>query len=197
MFSLLLFGYYRLRSLRQKKDFSQLLQDTALAAELTGGEQMKIPVPAAIVNLATGEIMWCNEQLQQLSGEEKDLFETPLSQVFPDMPTDWVLEGKTECPEEVSKDGSRYRVYGDLIQPEDEEDLGFLAAMLYWVDLTELMNIQDEYHLSRPVVGIILVDNYDELTSNLPDKSISGLSARLDDAITGWNANSEGILRKL
>ena len=197
VFSLLLFGYYRLRSLRQKKDFSQLLQDTALAAELTGGEQMKIPVPAAIVNLATDEIMWCNEQLQQLSGEEKGLFETPLSQIFPEMPTDWVLEGKTECPEEVSKDGSRYRVYGDLIQAEDEEDLGFLAAMLYWVDLTELMNIQDEYHLSRPVVGIILVDNYDELTSNLPDKSISGLSARLDDAITGWTANSEGILRKL
>lgn len=68
--------------------------------------------------------------------------------------------------------------------------------MLYWVDLTELLNVRDEYELSRPVVSIILVDNYDELTSNLPDKSISSLSAKLDDAITAWVSN-EGILRKL
>jgi c-di-AMP phosphodiesterase-like protein len=47
------------------------------------------------------------------------------------------------------------------------------------------------------VVSIILVDNYDELTSNLPDKSISNLSAQLDDAITGWATGSSGILRKL
>ena len=64
-------------------------------------------------------------------------------------------------------------------------------------DVTELLDIRDEYDLSRPAVGIILVDNYDELTSNLPDKSVSGLSARLDDAITGWTANSTGILRRL
>lgn len=47
------------------------------------------------------------------------------------------------------------------------------------------------------MVSIILVDNYDELTSNLPDKSISNLSAQLDDAITGWAADSTGILRRL
>ena len=192
-----LFAYYRIRTIRQKKEFSQLLQDTALAAEVTGGEQMNIPVPAAIVNLATGEIMWCNEQLMEIAGEQDSLFETPLSHLFPDMPTDWLTAGKTECPEEVTKNGCRYRVYGDLIRPEEDEDLGLLAAMLYWVDLTELLDTEDEYNLSRPVVGIILVDNYDELTSNLPDKSISGLSARLDDAITGWTANSDGILRKL
>ena len=72
-----------------------------------------------------------------------------------------------------------------------------LTAMLYFVDETELLNTRDEYDLSRPVVSIILVDDSDELTSNLPDKSISSLSARLDDAITGWAAGSTGILRRL
>ena len=192
-----LFIFYRIRSLRQKKDFSQFLQDVALTAETTGGEQMNIPVPAAILNLADGEIMWCNEQFSQLSEEEGSLFETPLAEVFPELPVDWITDGKNECPVEVTKNGRRYRVYGDLIRAEEEENLSFLAAMLYWVDLTELLDIQDEYHLSRPVVGIILVDNYDELTSNLPDKSISGLSARLDDAITSWTSHCSGILRKL
>ena len=68
--------------------------------------------------------------------------------------------------------------------------------MLYWVDLTELLNLKDEFELSKPVVATIFVDNYDELTANLPDRAISNLSARLDDAITAW-ASGGGILRKL
>ncbi len=187
--------YYRIRAVRRKKDIAQYLQDANFSVDSVSNERMSIPLPAIILNVTGGEIMWCNDAFMQIADAEESLFEVKLSEIFPDMPTDWLVEGKIECPDPVSRGSCRYRVYGDLIRTQ-EENSPYLAAMLYWVDLTELLNTQDEYELSRPVVSIILVDNYDELTSNLPDRSISSLSAELDDAITGW-ASGGGIIRKL
>ena len=187
--------YYRIRAVRRKKDIAQYLQDANFSVDSVSNERMSIPLPAIILNVTGGEIMWCNDAFMQIADAEESLFEVKLSEIFPDMPTDWLVEGKIECPDPVSRGSCRYRVYGDLIRTQ-EENSPYLAAMLYWVDLTELLDTQDEYELSRPVVSIILVDNYDELTSNLPDRSISSLSAELDDAITGW-ASGGGIIRKL
>ena len=186
--------YYHIRTNRRKKDITQYLQDASFSVDSVSDERMNLPLPALILNLSGGEIMWCNDGFRQIAGTTDSLFETRLSTIFPEMQTDWLLEGKSECPEPMARGANRYRVYGDLIHTQDAP-APYMAAMLYWVDLTELLDTRDEFELSRPVIGIILVDNYDELTSNLPDRSISGLSARLDDAITGWATC--GILRKL
>lgn len=191
-----LFIYYKIRSVRRRKAIAQYLQDASISVDSVSNEEMSIPVPAVILNMTDQEIMWCNDAFMKLAGATDSLFEVSLSEIFPDFPTDWLTEGRPECPQEAVRDGCRYRVYGDFIRP-GEDSAGSLTAMLYFVDETELLNTRDEYDLSRPVVSIILVDNYDELTSNLPDKSISSLSARLDDAITGWAAGSTGILRRL
>ena len=187
--------YYRIRSARKKKDIAKYLQDANFSVDSVSSEEMRIPLPSVILNLTSGEIMWCNDAFLQVAGAGDSLFEEQLLNIFPELSTDWLIEGKTQCPDVVSLDDRHYRVYGDLLRGQSEAP--YFAAMLYWVDLTELVDTQIEYELSRPVVSIILVDNYDELTSNLPDKAISSLSARLDDAITGWATVGGGILRKL
>ena len=191
-----LFIYYRIRASRRKRDIAQYLQDASISVDSVSNEEMSIPVPAVILNMTDQEIMWCNDAFMRLSGASDSLFEVCLTDIFPDFSTDWLTEGRSECPDEAVRDGCRYRVYGDYIRSQ-EDGAGYLTAMLYFVDMTDLLNTQDEYQLSRPVVSIILVDNFDELTSNLPDKSVSNLSARLDDAITSWTADSSGILRRL
>ena len=187
--------YYLIHWKRQRKRLTQYLQDANFSVDSVSDERMQLPLPAMILNLSDGGIMWSNDAFMQLCGAKDSLFEEKLSTYAPDMPTDWLAEGKSQCPEPVSLHGSRFRVYGDLIRTQ-KDNAPYAAAMLYWVDLTELLDLQDEYELSRPVVATILVDNYDELTSNLPDRSVSNLAARLDDAITSW-ASGGGIIRRL
>lgn len=52
-------------------------------------------------------------------------------------------------------------------------------ATIYFADMTEMFNIRDEFMRTRPVVSIVLIDNYDELTTNLSDSAISTLDAQL------------------
>jgi c-di-AMP phosphodiesterase-like protein len=72
-----------------------------------------------------------------------------------------------------------------------------VMGMLYFSDLTELYQVRDEYVRSRPVVSIILVDNYEELTKNLTEGGISSLNARINDVISKWTEDFHGLLRKL
>lgn len=191
-----LFIFYQLYTIRRRRDITQYLQDANFSVASVANEEMSIPVPAVILNLEDNEIMWCNEGFRQITSQEGSLFEVSIADFFPDLATQWLLEGKTSCPDEMVLEGCRYRVYGDLIRSQDE-NAGYLAAMLYFIDETELLNMRDEYQLSRPVVSIILVDNYDEITSNLSDRSVSDFSAQLYDAITAWATGAGGILRKL
>jgi len=69
--------------------------------------------------------------------------------------------------------------------------------VLYFSDLTELYQIRDEYIRSRPVVSIILIDNYEELIKNLTEGAISALNAKLNDSITQWTEGYNGLLRRL
>ena len=61
----------------------------------------------------------------------------------------------------------------------------------------ELYQIRDEYIRSRPVVSIILIDNYEELIKNLSESAISTLNAKLGDTIMAWTESYNGLLRKL
>ena len=65
------------------------------------------------------------------------------------------------------------------------------------MDLTELYQVRDEYVRSRPVVSIILVDNYEELTKNLSEGATSAMNARINDCITQWCGSYKGLLRRL
>jgi c-di-AMP phosphodiesterase-like protein len=57
--------------------------------------------------------------------------------------------------------------------------------------------VRDEYIRSRPVVGIILIDNYEELIKNLTESAISNLNARINEVITSWAEDYHGMLRRL
>ena len=105
-----LFIYYKIRSARRKKDIAQYLQDASISVDSVSNEEMSIPVPALILNMSDQEIMWCNDAFMQLAGASDSLFEVSLGEIFPDLSTDWLTEGKSECPEEAVRDAIGFTV---------------------------------------------------------------------------------------
>ena len=118
-----------------------------------------------LVRLADGGIVWTNSHFSRLTGIADTMMEHELEEVLPDFSTDWLASGRTESPKDVTIDDRRYRVYGTTIRAEDSRNT--ILGILYLCDLTELYQVRDEYIRSRPVVSIILIDNYEELTKNL------------------------------
>ena len=194
--TLLVFTLYitnRNRRDRQIQKYLQEADETVHTLEATSrGES---PLPAVLTRLGDGGIIWANHRFSELTGYADTMMEQQLQEVLPEFSTEWLASGKTECPQDVTLNGRRYRVYGSTIRAEDHH--GTLLGVLYFVDLTELYQIRDEYVRSRPVVSIILIDNYEELTKNLSETAISSLNAKLGDEITSWTEGFGGLLRKL
>ena len=148
--------------------------------------------PLATVRLSDGEIMWFNEAFSKAAGLPASTIGCKIGDLMPGFQTGWITEGKSESPADQALRGRRYRVFGSI--PAQGKTP---VALLQLVDTTELLNTRDQYLRSRPVVCIILIDNYDELTNNLPDSTVSNLSADLNSRINAWAEDVGGLLRRL
>ena len=191
--TLVMFMLYVMARNRRDRKLQQYIQTASNTLEATS--QGESPLPAVLARLGDGGIIWANHRFSELTGYADTMMEQNLDEVLPGFNTDWLASGKTECPRDVTLNGRRYRVYGTTIRADDSK--GTMLGVLYFTDLTELYQIRDEYIRSRPVVSIILIDNYEELTKNLTESAISTMNAKLNDTITRWTEGYNGLLRKL
>ena len=191
--TLILFLIYTVRKKHRRRELQQYIQNASSTLDAAGrGES---PFPMMLVRMGDGGIIWTNEKFVSISGYSDDILEQRVRSVMPNFSTDWLAAGKNEYPYDVTLNGRRYRVYGTTLRADDPT--GTMLGVLYFSDLTELYQVRDEYIRSRPVVSIILIDNYEELTKNLTESGISNLNAKINDTINKWTENYHGLLRKL
>ena len=191
---LLLLVGYRFAVRRRRRAMAEYVQTSneMLQRSSTG----EVPFPVALVQLNDDELVWYNKRFAELTQVRETLSAQTISEVLPGLTTDWLTAGKTECPDELRYRDRRFRVTGSLL-PNAEDKSGLMLGLIYLQDLTELLQVRDEYIRSRPMISIVLVDNYDELTNNLPDATISALNAEINTKINEWADRYAGLLRKL
>ena len=190
--ALLLTGYLIAKDQRRKQLRKFLSEEMDETNGLTGG---KTPFPTLVIRLEDNGIVYANDAFVHLTGFQDTMRERRLEEVLPNFSAGWLLEGKHECPQDLDLRNRRFRVYGSVVQAQTPQECRL--GVLYLTDLTELYQVRDEYIRSRPVVSIILIDNYEELTKNLTEGATSAMVAKINDAITAWTEPYHGLLRRL
>ena len=188
-----LYGYYQYSKLKRRRELEAFIQSATNTLGNTDGG--KTPFPMALVRMGDGALIWANDGFVDLSGFRDKLHEQKITDLMPEFKMDWLVSGKREYPGDVGVNGRRYRIFGTTVRADDPSKT--MLAALYFTDLTDLYLIRDEYIRSRPVVSIILIDNYEELTKNLTESATSNLNASLNEAITAWAEGYHGLLRRM
>ena len=185
---------YLMNRRRSDREIHAFLQEAFQTADFSA-HRTETPLPMALVRMGDGGVVWANDRFVKATGLKERIPEEKLERVLPGVGTDWLMSGKNEYPYDVSVGRRRYRIYGTMIRAEEQE--GILLGMLYLSDMTEMYQVRDEYIRSRPVVAIILVDNYEELTMNQSESAISTMDAEINNVITAWAEEYHGLLRKV
>ena len=154
------------------------------------------PFPMAVIRLPEGEIIWGSESFYAITGLSDGCRYQTLDSVVPGFTTGWLREGRNELPGDQLIGTRRYRIYGNYVRSEDDATTVRLAT-IFFADMTEMFNVRDEFLRTRPITAIILIDNYDELMSNLPDSTISKLDAQINEAVSGWVSGLHALCRKI
>lgn len=190
----LLYVYYRWSNKRRRRELTEYMRTTnEIMRRSADGE---VPFPVALIQLENGELIWSNKSFSSLTNVKDTLHMQTIDELLPGFSYEWLKNGKSESPDELSFRNRRYRISGTAIAGRDEHE-GTSLGMIYLQDLTDLLQVRDEYIRSRPMVCIVLVDNHEELTNNLSDAQISALEAQINSKINEWADRFGGMLRKV
>ena len=189
-----LYALLQVRTVRRKKALADYISShTPMIEKLRGNE---VPFPVVLLHLQSYEMLWYNKAFEELAGIGTRLDPYHLKDLIPNLDLSWLLNGASEAPDELQFRNRRFHLSGTVL-PEVDQKAGLLLGMLYFRDQTELLQIRDEYVRSRPLVSVVLVDNYNELADTLPDAEIAGLNAQINTCINQWTEEHNGLLRKM
>ena len=157
---------------------------------------LHFPLPIAVFKLDDARIVWGNDMFFSMCGVSKKRIDSRISDLVPEFNGKWLMEGKKCYPSILELSGRKFQVHGNLVRSEKSgEEEGFLGVT-YWVDVTEYEAVRLEYEGSRPVPGIIVIDNLDELCKNLPERARNDLRDQVEDQLHQWCDAYHGILRR-
>ncbi|PIC99338.1 MULTISPECIES: DHH family phosphoesterase [unclassified Sporosarcina] len=145
------------------------------------GEEALLELPIGIILLNDKQLVeWVNPFINSIYPDKtwigSQLYE--MNEAFRQ-----VIREDSEQDVIVLNDRS-YRVY---YKPEEK--------LIYLFDVTERLKIQSLYYADRTTIGILLVDNYDELSQTMDDQTRSQMNSLVTSLVNQW-ADEYGIFVK-
>jgi c-di-AMP phosphodiesterase-like protein len=195
----ILLVYSFLNSRRRRRELVKYIEDVTYNAESAKNNTlMNFPLPIVVFKLEDYQIIWGNEIFFNLLGGKHPSFDAKLNDMVPGFTSKWLMEGKSRYAGLVQVNGRKYQLHGNIIRGKNDESDSRRDYMgiTYWVDVTDFDNIKLEYENSRPVMAVMVVDNYDELTKNLTDRAKVELRGEIDDKLAQWCQGKNGLLRR-
>ena len=125
-----------------------------LADDIAKGKEYTVDhMPIGMVMLNDDdEIIWMNEYMQEHMPEE--VYNEPINTTFPNLLT--MIKTNNLNQTETQYGDKSYKVYY-------EEDL----SILHFIDITNEKELEEKLEEGRPVIGILFLDNYDDVTQNM------------------------------
>ena len=192
-----LYAYFTNRDQKRRQSILQYIDNVTGSVDTASKFTLiHSPLPIMVFRPDTGEVIWSNENFLQLAGVREHLFEMKVEDAVPNFPVQWLLERKQECPDRVVMNGRRFRVYGGLIRAKGRNGEQNLVSTTYWVDTTESDQMRETYLATRPVLAILMLDNYEDLMKACADTQRSAILAQIDEKLGAWAGAGEGLLLK-
>ena len=154
---------------------------------------LDFPLPAVIIT-KNGEILWNNNELEMLfKGINKQRY---MENLIKELDAEYDTKFRA-IDKELSIHDKHFRVLGNLVNLKKRGNEREQALMLYFIDRTEYYRLFRMYDDAKDTIGIIMIDNYDELMQGTNDTDKPQLLASIEMKLREWFAFTGGILVKL
>lgn len=142
-----------------------------------------------VLLLKGNKIVWYNKRFRTDVLKGKDVLGDLPDEIFPETVRSAISVSDRA---DVSFGGRKYTVYKTCYDAGGEK-----FDTLYFVDVTDLKRIADEFDASRPVVMIMSIDSFDELTVNLAESERASVRGQIEREIEAFASKTDGFMKKL
>ncbi len=174
------------------------IQDiTSDVSSASKGNLVNTPIPLVLIE-TDGDIVWRSKKFVEEFGQVNDISNS-LNSIVKEIKLD--IE-KNENVKEIVKQfniGNKfYRIRGTVLKSKrkDKRRQREYMLSLYFIDETKYNELFDTYNKSKPCIGVMMIDNYDEITQMiLPERKIE-LLAKIEKTIIEWVTSTGGLIIK-
>ncbi len=186
---------------RKQRQLVEYIESVTYSTESAKKDTLlHFPLPMVMFRLEDNQVVWGNQAFFSICGRSQPSLEANMNDLIKgEFSGKWLMEGKNQYPGLLELGGRKYQIHGNIIRSNDsdtDESSHNFMGITYWVDVTEYDDIKQEFENSRPVVAIVLLDNYDELIKNVPDRMKTELRSMVEDKITQWLDGKDAFMRR-
>ena len=193
---LLLIIYSVIMRARKRRTLERYIESVTYDTESARNNTLQnFPLPMAVFRPADSQVIWANQNFFDICGRHKPSVDMRITDVIPEFSGRWLLEGNTQCPELLEYQGRKYQIHGNLVRTNPDDAASYMG-ITYWVDVTDYEKIRLEYYASRPIIAVIVIDNYDELIRGLTDRKRNELRDAIEDKLLQWCEGKGGFFRR-
>ena len=91
-----------------------------------------------------------------------------------------------------------YHVIGDYTKKKKKDrkkDVKYMVT-LYFIDITEKIELINKYNNSKTCMGIIMLDNYEEIIQRISEERKPQVMAEIEKILHEWSTSSNGVMIK-
>ncbi len=186
-------GFALKRQIQREKELKNyIINYTKNIENLSVNSFYNSPLPISIIS-PMGKIFWFNNKFKELLGEDTENIEyiNDFIQSFPLKSLEDSKDGVLNNVE-IDETGKTFNVmYYKLEEGRFGEGLSYVC---YWNENTAFANLKLKYNDERPIVSLIQIDNYDEISEKLDKGEKAAMTAEVEKILDRYASEMNGFV---
>ena len=193
---ILIFIYSYWTNSKRNAELSRQIQNLTMTMDGTAKKSLiNSPFPLIIIE-TTGNIIWKSSKFvyEFANIDINNYLIDILEEIEEDIEAQQDKKQKT-ITKKVQIGNKIYSVLGEYIRSKQNDKSEYIT-ILYFLDITQIMKEKKKYEDSRTCVGILTVDNYEEIIQRIDVENRPQVIAEIEKVIYDWAASTGGIVVK-
>jgi len=194
IFLFLVYYNYRSNYIRCKEITRYIENLTINIDRATKDTLLNFPMPLVVLEV-DGTVIWYNSSSKEIFGGV-ELLEKTIHTFVKELDPNNIGNGQNNFSKEIVIGDKNYNVLGSFVKVDRKIDDDEFILLLYFVDNTELVKLKRRFNEEKVIIGLIVIDNYDDLMQSTDDANRPQMLAEIDSKINQWMKNTGGIVKK-
>ena len=192
-FIYIVFHNWRIANFR-KREWNRYIENLSLDMdETTKKAIMNLPIPLCILEF-DGNISWYNNKFYEMT-ESSDLLGENIDNIIKNLDLRKVLNENKEMYTDVTYKDRQYTVVYNVIKNQQNKQVKYLM-MLYWLDKTDYLALNQKYEDEKNSIMLIQVDGYDEVIKSTSEDKRSLISIELEKILSDFETSINAAVKR-
>jgi len=178
---------------KRKGELSSYIDELTLSVD-SAAKNTLINSPFPLIIMETdGNVIWRSSKFNKEFANVG--INAYIDEIAKEIKIDIETNNASKVDKKIKIDEKTYHVIGDYIKirKKDRRKQTKYMSIIYFIDITSEQELLEKYNNSNTCMGIIMVDNYDEIIQRLSEEEKPQVIATIERKLYEWASSIGGV----